>query len=108
MRAKNDSVRRLTAVANPSSLGANTLIAGVPNYKIRVLGMLVIASAINTVTVKRGTTALTGDCPLAANGGFTLPISDIGWFETDRGEALNASLTVGLPVAVTITYELIG
>lgn len=41
----------------------------------------------------------------AANGGFVLPDSDRGWFETNAGEGLSVTTGAGSTTAVGVVYE---
>jgi hypothetical protein len=41
---------------------------------------------------------------LAANGGFTLPFSPVGWFETVASELLNLELAGGTTVDGVLAY----
>lgn len=106
-RASNDRPVVLRGLADVSSIGSNTVVAGVTNLKIRVLSMLVVSAAANTVTFRSASTDISADNALAANGGFTLPYNPEGWFETVAGEALNVNLTAANAVAITLTYELV-
>lgn len=102
----NDRIRYKHAYANPASSGSNTVVSAVTGQKIKVIGAFVVAAAVNTVKFMSASTDLTGGMALAANGGFTLPISDKGipYFETAAGEALNINLSASTAVAVTIVY----
>ncbi len=81
--------------------GNNTLVAAVAGKKIRVQALCVIAGAAGNVyfTSNTGGTVIFGGSTnkinLAVNGGFVIPFSPPGWFETAVGEALimNASST---------------
>lgn len=67
-----------------------TVVAATPLKRIRVYRMIVVADAASTLTVKRGSTALTGDMAFAANSGLVLEprATWIPWFVTGVNEAL--------------------
>lgn len=93
-------VPKFAAIAAATS-GNNTLLAAVTSKKIRVLSLFLVAGAAGNIyfTSATGGTVIfggsTNKIQLAANGGFVLPFSPVGWFETVAGEllAMNASST---------------
>lgn len=104
--AYNDKVRYKHAWVDVSSSGNNEVIAAIANMKIKVLGVVVVSASANTIYFKSATTQISGSKALAANGGFTLPVSpDAPWMETAVGEALNIQLSAAAQVGVTIVYE---
>jgi hypothetical protein len=91
---------KFAAIAAATS-GNNTLVTN-PNAgkKIRILAIMVIAGAAGNIyfTSDTGTVIFGGSTnkiQLAANGGFVLPFSPVGWFETaaDADLTMNASST---------------
>ena len=57
-----------------------TLKAGATGYKTRVLALALVAGAAGcTVELVGGSTRITGQMPLAANGILVLPFSEGGW-----------------------------
>ena len=107
------------AVVSASASGANTIVAAVPNKRIRVLSYVIIAAGAVTVTwqsvqASSGTiTAISGTMALAANGGAfpsagqAVPAGLIGQFETNQGDSLVISLGAAVSVAGHITYTII-
>lgn len=89
-----------------STSGDNTLVAAVTDKKIRVLACVLIATTAVTARFESaaGGTALTGQMPLGANGGFTLPYNPHGWFETVAGQLLNLELGGAVAVAGVLVY----
>ncbi len=79
----------------------NELVAAVTGKKIRVLQMFVLAGAAGNIYFTSGEAGTvicggsTNRINLPDNGGFTLPFSPVGHFETAAGESLvmNASTT---------------
>lgn len=93
--------------SRPTSIGDNTLLAAVTGKKIRVCGGLILASGgANTVLLKSGANNLFSLGAMAANGALPLPFHDnweMGWFETNAGEALIANLTA----ATIVEFQLV-
>lgn len=81
--------------------GNNSLVAAVTGKKIRVLAMFLIAGAAGNIYFTAGNSGTvvfggsSNKIQLPDNGGFVLPFSLAGWFETSAGTALvlNASST---------------
>jgi hypothetical protein len=86
----------------------NTLVAAISGKKIRVLQLVMVASAALVARFESGTggTALTGQMSLAANQLFTLPYSPHGWFETAAGSLLNLELSTSACHGFLIYAEL--
>lgn len=74
------------APINISALGTSVVITGVAGKRIQVYGLFFQCSILTNVTVKSGTTALTGPMSFLAGGGLNLnPFSDV-YFEVAEGE----------------------
>jgi hypothetical protein len=90
--------------------GDNTLVAAVALKKIRVHALAVIAGAAVSCYFQSAAAGdvifggSTNTMDLAANGGFVLPYSEVGWFETDAGELLNLNLSGAVKVAGGLQY----
>lgn len=89
--------------------GDNIIVAAVASKKIRVLnGFMIAAGDVDAYFVDGANTAVCGDgtngMDLAANSGFSLPFSPVGWFETASGESLDLNLSGAVRVAGCITY----
>ena len=84
----------------------NTIVAAVTGKKIRVLSLYMISAAAVTARFESGTggTALTGQMEIAANGGFVLPFSPVGHFETAAAALLNLELSGATSCDGGITY----
>jgi hypothetical protein len=94
-------------VINHTTSGDNTLQAAAgAGIKIRVLSVSIISTGTVTVRFESGAagTALTGQYPLIANSGFTLPYNPAGWFETADNTLLNMELSGTIPVHGCFTY----
>jgi hypothetical protein len=96
---------KFAAIAASSS-GASTLVALVSSKKLRVLSVALVANAAVNVKFQSHVTPtdITGLFYLAANGGFVLPFSPAGHFETVSGEALDINLSGAVAVGGVVTY----
>lgn len=87
------------------------LVAAVTGEKIRVLALVINQGDTTPSTVvlnSKGSGAGTAISPTfkaAANGGFVIPYSKQGWFETNSGEGLSCSTGSGSATAVIVVYE---
>lgn len=98
----------LRAAIDVSSSGDNTIVAAVTGKKIRVLQAFAMATSAVNIRWKSGTgTNLTGLGYPAANGGYVLTYSPVGWFETASGEALTLNLSGTVAVGGVMAYQLI-
>lgn len=111
MRVSGTSVLPKYAAVAASTAGDNSLVSAVSGKKIRVLSMMIIAGAAGNIyftSSAAGTTIFGGSTNkinLAANGGFCLPFSPVGWFEnssTNQALVMNASSTG--PFSGGLTY----
>lgn len=92
----------------PAGIGDNTLLAAVPGKRIRVAGGLIVASGgANTVVMKSSAAnTIFSFGAMAANLAIPLPFHDnweMGWFETNSGEALIANLSA----ATIVEFEVV-
>ena len=99
-----------SAVIDAASSGDNTIVAaaGASNI-ILVHQVFLVAAASVTVRFESGAsgTALTGQMQLAANSGFVLPFSPVGWFQTAANTLLNLELSGATSVDGVISYTVI-
>lgn len=91
---------------NANTSGDNTLLAAVTGKRIRVLAVNIICTTAGDVRFESGAsgTALTGQYPVAANGGFVLPYSPVGWFQTASATLLNLELSGTLDCNGSFVY----
>lgn len=89
----------------------SVLVAAVTGVKIRVLAVLLNhgdTTASSVTFNSKGSGAGTAISPLLkgpANGGFVVPYSKQGWWETNAGEGLTASTGAGSTTGITVLYE---
>lgn len=90
-----------------TTAASGALIAAITNKRIRVHAFAVIAAGAVSVNLESGTTDISGVFPLAANGGFVLPFSEVGWCDTAVGEALNVTLSAAVSCGLQLVYSLV-
>lgn len=98
------------ASVSAASSGNNTILAaqGASNI-ILVHQCILVASGAVTIKFQSGAggTDLTGAMSIAANGGFVLPFSPVGWFKTAANTLLNLSLGGAVAVNGVFTYTVV-
>jgi len=98
------------AAIDVSGSGDNTLVAaqGAGN-KIRVHQVFLMAASAVNVRFESGAggTALTGQMNVSANGGFVLPFSPLGHFETGANALLNLELSTAVSVDGCLAYSVV-
>lgn len=95
-----------------ASSGTNTVVAAVSGKSIRVLAIEGIATAAVTVYFKDSNgnvlwSTAANPQALAANGGFVLPYSPIGWMQTDPGATLQVVLGGAQAFSGGVVYQLV-
>lgn len=104
------SVTPTFAAIDAATSGNNTIVAaqGAGNI-ILVHQVFMVASATVTVRFESGAdgAALTGQMNLAANGGFVLPFSPVGWFKTAANTLLNLELSSATSVDGVVGYTVV-
>lgn len=85
----------ITAPFSTSGLGASTIVAGNGSTPtILVYALVFQCSIATTLTLRAGSTALTGPMVFTTGGGFQLPLNSIGaYFVVESGADFNANLT---------------
>lgn len=92
------------AFVTSASSGANEVVAAVAGAKYRVLSVVAVATAANSIKFQSASTDITATFPLGANGGFVLPFNEHGWCETAVGEALNINFSAATSTGVQVHY----
>lgn len=95
------------ATINASNSGNNTLVAAVPDRKIRVVNYTLVGDgAVDAKFASDGAedTDLTGPMAIAAAGGGVSADSGSGLFETLAGEALLLNLSGAVEVNGHLAY----
>ncbi len=84
-----------SAAVNCAAGDTTALVAAVSGKRISLLGLVGTANVAGTITLKSGSTAISGVMPVGAVSGFVLPIcpetdpQTMGWCRTVAGAALN-------------------
>ena len=95
-----------SAPINVSASGDQTLIAGVNGSAYAVYGMILVAAGSVSVTIKNGSTALTGPIPLAASSQFSFPLNvDTSYASVTPGNALVINLSGATQVSGIVYYQ---
>lgn len=98
------TVNRSSVTASAS--GATAVVAAQGGgVRIRVLSVFVCTSTAVGVKFQSASTDISGLSALAANGGFVMPETSHGWFQTAANEALNINLSgAATSVGVTVAW----
>jgi len=98
------TVNRTSVTASAS--GATVVVAAQGGgVRIRVLSVFVCTSTAVGVKFQSASTDISGLSALAANGGFVMPETQHGWFQTAANEALNVNLSgAATSVGVTVVW----
>lgn len=84
--------------------GDNTVIAAITDTRIMVHRLFIVVAGATNITIKNGSTSLTGAMPFAANGALVLDISGEPWFAVSKGSAFVVNLSAGVQVSGTVYY----
>lgn len=101
----------IPAVITATALGTTTIVAAVPNMKIRVLSYRLFTLAACEITWKSNTTNITGAMNFPDYGGIAagcMQLTPAGLtyeFETRPGEALIINLSVATTVGGHLLYR---
>jgi hypothetical protein len=94
------------AFVNASASGNTAVVAAQgAGVQIRVLGLIVVTTAAQTVKFQSATTDISAGFPLAANGGISTTYYPDGMFETVANEALNITLGAATATGVQVVWE---
>lgn len=88
-----------------SNTGDNTVISAVAGKTIRIFRIFFVCSAATEITIKNGTTALTGAMSMGQNGGFTLDYQAEAWFTATAGNAFVISQSGTAQISGRIYYQ---
>ncbi len=93
------------AVIDTAVLGDNTIIAGTPGLKIRIVKLILVVNAAVSITLKSASTSLTGAMAYAANGGLALD-GDVNPLDLNTGDAFVMNLGGAVQVSGFVLYLL--
>jgi hypothetical protein len=94
---------------NVNTTGTNVLVAGVAEMSIYVINLsLLTFGAVNVTLEEAGSgTDRMGPYPFAANGGISMPDSNVGWTRLAVGQGLNIRLSGNVQVGGSVAYRMI-
>lgn len=95
--------------ATPGASGNTTIVPAQTSQRIVVIQLCVIAGGADNVKFQSFNgvatyTDVSALFPLAANGGFVMPYSEVGWMQTNIGEALSFNQSFATPTAVQVVW----
>lgn len=93
-----------TSAVSFASSGDNTVISATTGKRLLVNRIWFVVAGATSLTFKNGTTALSGKVPVAANGSFTLDLSDEPWFITSLSAAFVINSTNAVQVSGQVYY----
>ncbi len=103
-----DNVTALTPKFAPidvSTSGANTIVSTVADKKIRVLNAKFIAvTSVGSRWEGGDGSALEGRVDTVNRGGYVMPFSPVGWFETSANQSLVLFIDADVSCGGSITY----
>lgn len=93
------------AFVNATASGNTAVVAaqGV-GVRIRVLAVFLMSATALTVKFQSAAGDITAGYPVAATGGFVMPETQHGWFQTNADEALNINLSGAGTVGANIIW----
>jgi hypothetical protein len=92
-----------TGINYPAVAGQHTIIIGLANYRVRIIGMEINAEGAVNVTLQDEHTALF-DMHLQAGGSITLPESKAGWMDAVSGDDVVLDVGAGVSIGGRIIY----
>lgn len=92
------------AAINVSASGDSTLVAAVASQTTRVHRMWFVVGGATNITIKRGSTALTGAIPFNAGGSFVLDMSQRPHFITGTNEAFVIGSSAAVQISGRVEY----
>lgn len=100
-----------TAYKTTSTTATTFLVAGVASNHIDIVGLAIHGAAANTLTLKSGSTAISGAIPLVANGNldavFPHAHNNAPWFKTiTAGDSIKVTPSAAETAVYTIVYRL--
>lgn len=91
------------AISNSSS-GDTTVVTGVASKSVRVYRLVLVFGGTTTITLKDGTTALTGAMTFNAGGSLSLDVGSVPWWVTTAGNGFVINSSAAVSVAGFIQY----
>ena len=94
-----------SAVINIASAADNTIVSAVSGEIVRVWKIWFWVNGTVSVTIKDGTTSLTGAMAMVAQNEFNRPLDEVvPWFTTTAGNAFVITLSGAVQVSGRVYY----
>ena len=93
------------AAVNVTGAGDQTLVSATASQTTRVFRLFLVAAGVTNITIKTGSTSLSGVIPLTPNQGFVLDFDGEPWFVTGSNEAFVINVSAAVDVDGFIQYE---
>jgi len=87
-----------------STSGDTTLVAGVAGKTIKAYRLVLVFGGTTAITIKDGSTALTGAMPFNAGGSLVLDVGSSPWWTTSSGNGLVLNSSAAVSVAGFLQY----
>jgi len=100
----NDKRRIRSVSVIPASAGSNEILPATADIRYNVYGFVAIAELANKITFMSDASDISAEWPLAANGGMVVGVTEVPWFSTNVGEALNVNMTQNVSTGITLLY----
>lgn len=91
--------------AGISVSASGVLIAAVAGRRIMVHAFAAISTVATSAKLQSNGVDVSGNFPLAANGGFVLPWSEAGWAVGELSQPLSIVLSVSTPTGIQLNYS---
>lgn len=91
--------------AGISVAASGVLLPAVAGKRIMVHAFAAISTVATNAKLQSNGVDITGNFPLAANGGFVLPWSEAGWAVGEVGQALSIVLSVATNTGIQLNYS---
>ena len=93
---------------NEATTGVNVLVAGRTGERLLLVNTVLMAFGRVDVTLEdTAGTDMVGPLPFAANGGVSMPDSEVGWAATASGRGLRLRLSANVQVTGSLGYRFI-
>ncbi len=93
---------------NVNTSGSTQVVAGVAGMDAVLININLISQGANIVTLEDGVGMdRIGPWSFAANGGISMPDSNVGWTRFGTGQSLNIRLSLNVRVAGSLSYRMV-
>lgn len=93
------------SIIDHAANGANTIVAGVAAQTIRVHKMVLVCKSTVGVTIRSGTTNLTGAMTMKSGGSIVLDLDTRPWFTTAASDGFVIFLSAAVQISGRVYYK---